>query len=110
MDKKYLRIYNGIKNEIISGGFSNGQKLPSKRTIAEKEDVSLITVEHAYDILKSEGYIESYERSGFYVTYNEGEMYYTGGAQKPKLREKRFAPPSRTKDFRFPFMSALYDR
>ena len=106
MDKKYLRIYNGIKNEIISGGFSNGQKLPSKRTIAEKEDVSLITVEHAYDILKSEGYIESCERSGFYVTYNEGEMYYTGGRAETEVKGKEIR--SAESDERFPF--SVYER
>jgi GntR family transcriptional regulator/MocR family aminotransferase len=31
--------------------------------------VSTITVEHAYDLLREEGYIESRERSGYFVVF-----------------------------------------
>lgn len=106
MEKKYLSIYNHIKREIVKGGFLHGQKLPSKRTLAEEKGVSVVTVEHAYDILKSEGYIESYEKSGFYVIYNEGDMYYSGERVGEKLKNKETCPSD--SDERFPF--SVYER
>ena len=35
----------------------------------------MITVQHAYDLLADEGYIESRERSGYYVIYKENELF-----------------------------------
>ncbi|MBR2669361.1 MAG: PLP-dependent aminotransferase family protein [Solobacterium sp.] len=72
---KYLKIYEDIKQKIISGIYSSGDKLPSKRTLAEQYGVSLITVEQAYRILSEEGYIQTRERSGYYVIYKTGEIF-----------------------------------
>ena len=47
-------------------------KLPSKRFLAAETGTSVITVQHAYDLLADEGYIQSRERSGYYVCYEEG--------------------------------------
>ncbi|MBQ1965815.1 MAG: PLP-dependent aminotransferase family protein [Clostridia bacterium] len=65
----YLRLYKQFRQDIISGIYSFGSKLPSKRKTAERYDVSVITVEHAYGILCDEGYLESRCRSGYYVIY-----------------------------------------
>lgn len=73
--KKYLSLYEKLKSEIISGGIAYGQKIPSKRVTADTYNVSVITVEHAYDLLLSEGYIESKERSGYYVSFTNGNIY-----------------------------------
>lgn len=43
--------------------------MPSKRTVADEVGVSTITVEHAYALLGDEGYVESKERSGYYVIF-----------------------------------------
>ena len=51
-----------------------GNKLPSKRLLAEETGVSVITIEHTYSILCDEGYIESRQRSGYYVIYRESEF------------------------------------
>ena len=75
--KKYLEIYEKIKNDIINGVYGFNEKLPSKRTIAEDMKVSVVTVETAYDILQSEGYIFSIERSGYFVSYNTDFTYTT---------------------------------
>lgn len=71
--KKYVKIYNKIKGDITDGSISFGQKLPSKRISAELFNSSVITVETAYGILESEGYIEARERSGYYVCYSASE-------------------------------------
>ena len=65
---KYYYLYTVIKEDILSGDIKKNEKLPSKRTLAEHLGISLITVENAYQMLKEEGYIESRERSGYYVT------------------------------------------
>lgn len=65
---KYYYLYSAIKEDILSGNLKKNEKLPSKRSIAEHLGISLITVENAYQMLKEEGYIESRERSGYYVT------------------------------------------
>ena len=88
--KKYLKIYEDIKKEIISGAIGYGQKLKSKRTLAEDEGVSVITVELAYDLLYSEGYIESKERSGYYCVYKKGHMYLPNDIEKESERNTSF--------------------
>ena len=65
---KYYYLYTAIKEDILSGVLKKNEKLPSKRSLAEHLGVSLITVETAYQMLKEEGYIESRERSGYFVT------------------------------------------
>ncbi len=65
---KYYYLYSAMKEDILSGNLKKNEKLPSKRSLAEHLGVSLITVETAYQMLKDEGYIESRERSGYYVT------------------------------------------
>lgn len=69
----YLTIYQDLRNSIINKMYSYGQKLPSKRTLADETASSVITVEHAYSLLEEEGFIEARERSGYYVIYNESE-------------------------------------
>lgn len=65
--KKYLEIYKSIKKQIAEGDFKSGEKLPSKRVMAEKWGCSTITVENAYGMLFDEGYILPKERSGYFV-------------------------------------------
>lgn len=67
-EKKYVKLYYMIKNMIVGGEYKSGEKLPSKRVIADKNGVSVITVEKAYEMLIDEGYIISKERSGYYVS------------------------------------------
>lgn len=66
-DKKYLTVYRTIKNKIICGEYKAGEKLPSKRTAADRTGCSVITVEKAYNMLIDEGYIVSRQRSGYFV-------------------------------------------
>ena len=70
----YMQLYTQLRTDIVSGAYKYGDKLPSKRLLAEETGKSVITVEHAYDILCDEGYIESRERSGYFVTYRKGDF------------------------------------
>ena len=64
---KYYALYQHIKEDIADGTLTPGEKLPSKRALAEHLGVSTVTVECAYRLLADEGYIRSRERSGYYV-------------------------------------------
>lgn len=70
----YMQLYEQLRKDIIGGVWSFGAKLPSKRLLGEETGVSVITVEHAYAILCSEGYIEARQRSGYFVCYREGDL------------------------------------
>lgn len=71
--KSYISVYEHLRNAILSRGYASGARLPSKRAVAREMGVSLVTVEHAYRLLCDEGYAESRERSGFFVSYHESD-------------------------------------
>ena len=63
----YEALYRCIREDILSGKLQPGEKLPSKRALAEHLEVSKITVETAYSQLLSEGYLRSEEKVGYFV-------------------------------------------
>ncbi len=64
----YEFLYKKIKADILSGAISAAEKLPSKRALAKHLNISVITVENAYNQLMAEGYLYSVPKSGFYVS------------------------------------------
>lgn len=74
----YIQIYEILKNKIISGAFPCGSKLPSKRSLAQDCEVSIVTIEHAYSLLRDEDYCETRERSGCYVIYSPERSFPSG--------------------------------
>ena len=70
----YLQLYEALKRDIVTGAFSYGSKMPSKRTLAEETGVSVITVQHAYEILCEEGYLEGRQRSGYFAVYKDSDF------------------------------------
>ena len=71
MEAAYLRLYRELKKQIVAGAYSYGERFPSKRASARETGLSVITVQHAYEILCDEGWLEARERSGYFVAYNE---------------------------------------
>lgn len=63
----YLQIYSNIAAQIRSGQLAPGSRLPGKRSLASDLAVAVNTVDTAYQMLLAEGYLESRERSGFFV-------------------------------------------
>lgn len=76
----YLKIYEALRGDITSGAYTLGERVPSKRTMAEQTDTSVITVEHAYNLLIDEGYIKARERSGYFVCYRSEDAFPVGDA------------------------------
>ena len=63
----YDYLYQCIRQDIISGRLQAGERLPSKRTLAQHLSVGIITVANAYAQLAVEGYITSREKKGYFV-------------------------------------------
>ena len=97
MAGKYLEIYEEVKKDIVEGIYKTGAKLPSKRIMAEQKGVSVITVEHAYDLLAGEGYIETRERSGYIVLFSHGDYFLGEGTEQEFSGKKNFYPEKKNK-------------
>lgn len=67
----YIQLYDQLKNDIIKELYPYNTKIPSKRLMAAETDLSTVTVEHSYSLLADEGYIESRERSGYFVIFRK---------------------------------------
>ncbi len=77
----YEALYRCIRADILNGTLLPGEKLPSKRALAENLEVSKITVEAAYSQLLSEGYIRSQEKVGYFVEAVERQIVRPAPAQ-----------------------------
>lgn len=64
---KYEYLYRCIREDVLRGALAGGERMPSKRVLAKHLSVSVGTIEQAYDLLVSEGYLESRPGSGFFV-------------------------------------------
>lgn len=92
----YLQLYKQVREDIVGEIYPYNSKLPSKRTIADEVGVSTVTVEHAYALLCDEGYIESHERSGYFVIFrtNDGFAASSGKGTLQKYQSSRHASSS----------------
>lgn len=63
----YESLYRCIRQDIWDGKLQPGEKLPSKRALAQHLELGKTTVEGAYAQLLSEGYIRSREKVGYFV-------------------------------------------
>ena len=64
----YEYLYRRIRADILGGVLAAGERLPSKRSLAEHLRVSVITVETAYQQLEAEGYVHTLPKRGFFVS------------------------------------------
>ena len=63
----YLQLYQYIRKAIVAGDISADEKLPSLRLLSKSLQLSVTTVEQAYNQLLVEGYIYSRPQSGYYA-------------------------------------------
>ncbi len=101
---RYEQIYEFMRDEIISGRYGPGDKVPSKRSLAEALQCSLNTVQNAYAQLTDEGYLYSRQKSGFYVAALEGL-----DPSMPQIAERRESDRKEER-FRFDFSYQGIDR
>ena len=92
----YEQLYQSLAQEMRTGALAAGTRMPGKRRLAAELSVSVNTVDAAYQMLAAEGYLESRERSGFYVQEYLALPVRPAGAPEPQplhLPEPPPAPP-----------------
>ncbi len=102
----YLQLYEQLRADIVDGIYQYGKKIPSKRLMAEETGVSVVTVEHSYVLLCDEGYLESRERSGYFVIFRADDSFPVAIPRKKQLREQT----SVDHDFPFSILSKTMRR
>ena len=73
-DPIYLQIKNQIKSAIISGKLKPEEQLPSIRYLAKELRISVITTKRAYDELEIEGFVNSVQGKGSFVSMQNKEL------------------------------------
>lgn len=71
----YEQIVIQIKKKILEGELKVGTNIPAMRTLAKSLNVSVVTVQKAYEILRDEGFINTIVGKGTFVNLPEiGEL------------------------------------
>ena len=86
------QIYRFIRNQVLSGAYPTGVRLPSTRDLATDLRVSRTTVLLAYEWLMSEGYIETHKGVGTFVCNVINDAVRTGSS----AGDRACAPPAYT--------------
>jgi GntR family transcriptional regulator len=63
----HAQISRQIRAKILSEDLANEEPIPSIRSLAREQRVSVITVQRAYDDLEREGLLRSRRGKGFWV-------------------------------------------
>ena len=64
----YRRLYQALRSEILDGRLGLGARLPATRDLARQYQLSRGTIVTAFELLKSEGYLDGSIGSGTYVS------------------------------------------
>jgi len=95
----YLALYERVRDDIIAGVYPHSKKLPSKRNMADDYKVSVITVEHAYELLEEEGYIISKEKCGYFVIYDPDKQFPVSAGTSENKNKQAEQQPKTDKNF-----------
>src|SRR5215203_5576105 len=63
----YQQISADLRRQIVDGTYHPGDQLPSERDLREQYKVSAQTIRSAFDQLRAEGLVVSYQGRGVYV-------------------------------------------
>lgn len=64
---QYVRLFRAFQQAIVAGHLQPGTKLPASRPLCAELGVSRNTVKAAYEMLHSEGYVETRQGAGSFV-------------------------------------------
>ena len=70
----YQQIVTQLKNQIFQGFLTEGELLPSIRTLAKELQISVITTKRAYEELERDGYIETVAGKGSFVAAQNKDL------------------------------------
>jgi DNA-binding GntR family transcriptional regulator len=64
---EYQRVANDLRRKIRTDKYKPGDRLPTKRQLAETYGTSLPTIDLAMVVLKTEGWVRGHQGRGTYV-------------------------------------------
>ncbi|MCV3151116.1 GntR family transcriptional regulator [Enterococcus faecalis] len=70
-DPIYIQIVSQIKKLVLDGKLKPGDSIPAMRSLAKDLNVSVITVQKAYEILRDEGFLNTVVGKGTFVVMPE---------------------------------------
>lgn len=70
-DPIYIQIVSQIKKLVLDRKLKPGDSIPAMRTLAKDLNVSVITVQKAYEILRDEGFLNTVVGKGTFVEMPE---------------------------------------
>lgn len=65
----YMQVYNYVLEQIESGQYQNGDKIPSQESLVKLCGVSLVTVRKGLEQLAADGIITTKQGTGSFVTH-----------------------------------------
>lgn len=66
----YIQLRNLVVLSISKGELQAGDKLPTVRALSDESGINTMTISKAYQLLKTEGYVQTDRRSGTVVSKN----------------------------------------
>ena len=94
----YEQITTQIKELILTGELQPGQKLPSIRALANGLRISAITTKRAYTDLEAQGFIETVQGRGSFVTGGNVELLREERRRQIEQRLMRLVDDARSAD------------
>ena len=94
----YEHITTQIKELILTGELQPGQKLPSIRALANGLRISAITTKRAYTDLEAQGFIETVQGKGSFVTGGNVELLREERRRQIEQRLMRLVDDARSAD------------
>lgn len=94
----YEQITTQIKELILTGELQPGQKLPSIRALANGLRISAITTKRAYTDLEAQGFIETVQGKGSFVTGGNVELLREERRRQIEERLMRLVDDARSAD------------
>lgn len=87
---KYEYLYRCIREDIRTGALKEEERLPSKRALASHLLISVSTVESAYSLLVSEGYIYPKRGCGYFVSPGKSSDFRIPENEEGDAAEKKY--------------------
>lgn len=63
----YEQIAATVRDQIVTGHYAPGQKLPSKTTLEQEHGVSRVTIRRAMAVLRNQGLVVVHHGHGYHV-------------------------------------------
>jgi GntR family transcriptional regulator / MocR family aminotransferase len=92
----YRQLYQRLRDAIRGGTLRPGERLPSARSLASQLAMARGTIDSAYELLASEGYIVSRGAGGTFVSPGLADVALAAGAatRVSRARGRTLAPPA----------------